>query len=157
MVDANREVVERELRTIVEKIALLVTMEDAVKVDVASTLPVAFEKRLLPRTIVDARRVIDEIIGVEIRSTNTLEIESRTVLNELIFMFPPIRVENVPPIVLNWFTFAEEAMREFAIAVENVPLFVLTVVVLTCREEMVPPFMVTKVMVEVERSFTTVF
>ena len=157
MVDANREVVERELRTIVEKRASLVTMLDAMSDDAISTLPVALEKRLLPRTIVDARRVIDEIMGVEIRPANTLEIENRTVLNELRFMFPPIRVENVPPIVLNWFTFAEETMREFAIAVENVPLFVLTVVVLTCREETVPPFMVTKVMVEVERSFTTVF
>jgi hypothetical protein len=157
MVDANREKVERELRTIVEKIASLVKMLDAMSDDAISTLPVALEKRLLPRTMVDACRVIDEIMGVEIRSANTLEIENRTVLNELSIMFPPIRVENVPPIVLNWFTFAEETMREFAIAVENVPLFALTVVVLTCREEMVPPFMVTKVMVEAEISFTTVF
>lgn len=101
MEDATRLEVEREPRTIVEKTTLSVTMEDAVNVDVTSTSPNVSKKLSLPTIIVDACNVIDEIIAVEIRPTNTLEMESKTVLNELSVIFVPIRVENVPLIVLN--------------------------------------------------------
>ena len=96
-------------------------MEDTVNVDVASTLPIASEKVSLPTIMVDARNVIDDIMGVEMRPANTLEMESNTVLNELSVIFVPISVENVPLIVLNSYTFAEDTISDGAIMVEKIP------------------------------------